>query len=179
MERGLDLIAICDHNTGAYIDDALAARDRIAKNDGKNIAILPGVEIYASPGIHLLAILPEGGSAEISDLLSRLGLPVTERGDTTKLISLTIAEISRVVHERGGLLIGAHCNSTHGIVEDLEGQARLEWLREVDALEVNADSDADKVRRTMEYVSDSLNVSIPFTFGSDSTTVRHRVLVCG
>lgn len=168
VERGFGLIAICDHNTGSYIDDALAAREKIVKDDGKNIAILPGVEIYASPGIHLLAILPEGGSAAISDVLSRLGLPVTDHGDTTKLISLPIAEISRIVHERGGLLIGAHCNSTHGIVQDLEGQARLEWLREVDALEVNSDSDTEKIRRTMEYVSDSLNVSIPFTFGSDS-----------
>ena len=168
VDRGFGVIAIADHNTGSYIDDALSAREAIVKNDGKNITILPGVEIYASPGIHLLAILPDGGSAAISDLLSRLGLPIEQHGDTTALISRPIAEISQIVHERGGLLIGAHCNSTHGIVQDLGGQARLEWLREVDALEVNSESDPEKIRRTMNYVTNDLNLSIPFTFGSDS-----------
>ena len=78
VERGLDLISITDHNTGAYIDGAIAARDQIAKEVGKNITILPGVELYVSPGVHLLAILAGGGSAAVSDLLSRLGLRTAE-----------------------------------------------------------------------------------------------------
>ena len=168
VARGFDLIAITDHNTGAYLDQAIEARNRIAREEGKNITVLPGVELHVSPGVHLLAILPEGGSSAISDLLSRLGLPVGQHGDTTKLIFLSIVEVSRVVHERRGLLIGAHCNSTNGIVETLSGQTRLEWLRAVDALEVNSGSGDDKVSQTMDYVSQSLNVSIPFTFGSDS-----------
>ena len=128
VERGLDLISITDHNTGAYIDGAIAARDQIAKEVGKNITILPGVELYVSPGVHLLAILAGGGSAAVSDLLSRLGLLVDQHGDTTKLITLSIGDIAHVVHERRGLLIGAHCNSTHGVIDRLDGQPRLEWL---------------------------------------------------
>ena len=117
VARGFDMISITDHNTGTYIDRAIEARDQIAEKDGKNITVLPGVELYVSSGVHLLAILPEGGSAAISDLLSRLGLPIKHHGDTTKLIPQSIGEVTRIVHERGGLLIGAHCNSTHGIVE--------------------------------------------------------------
>ena len=168
VARGFDLIAITDHNTGAFIDAAIAARDQISKEEGKNIAILPGVEIYVSPGIHLLTILPEGGSEEISDLLSRLGLPIEHRGDTTKLISQSIVEVSRIVHERGGLLVGAHCNSTNGIVEELSGQARLEWLQTLDAVEYNSESGDDKISKSMNYVANDLRVPIPFTFGSDS-----------
>ena len=166
--RGFDLIAVTDHNTGTFIDKAVAARNRIATEEGKNIAVLPGVELYVSPGIHLLAILPEGGSASISDLLSLLGLPVHQHGDTTKLISKPVGDVAKAVHERGGLLIGAHCNSTHGIVDELDGQARLEWLQAVDALEINSGSTEERVAKTIDYVTNNLKLSIPFTFGSDS-----------
>ena len=168
VSRGIDLIAITDHNTGTYVDQAIAARDEIAAEEGKNIAILPGVELYVSPGIHLLVILPEGGSASVSDLLSRLGLPIERHGYTDALISQSVEDVSRIVHQRGGLLIGAHCNSTHGIVQQLEGQPRLEWLRSIDALEINSGAPEAKICKTIDYVANNLGVSVPFTFGSDS-----------
>ena len=167
IEHGFDLIAITDHNTGKYIDEAIEARDQISHDSGENITVLPGVELYVSPGIHVLAILPEGGSAEVSDLLSYLGLHIEHHGDMSKLISKPIGEVARIVHNRGGLLIGAHCNSTNGIVEELDGQPRLEWLRAVDALEINAGTEEDSISKTVDYVSNVLGVSIPFTFGSD------------
>ena len=166
--QGFELIAITDHNTGEYVDEAITACNQIASEEGKIITILPGVELNVSPGIHLLAILPEGGSAAISDLLSRLGLPNRQHGDPSKLVSQPIEEIARIVHQRKGLLIGAHCNSTHGIVNTLDGQTRLEWLRAVDALEVNSESAEEKIDKTVCYVANELDVSIPFTFGSDS-----------
>ena len=168
VARGFDLIAITDHNTGAYIDQAIEARNQIAAEEGKNITVIPGVELHVSPGIHLLAVLPEGGSAGVSDLLSRLGLSIDKHGDTEELISQPVYEIAKIVRERGGLLIGAHCNSTKGVVQELKGQSRLEWLRTLDALEINSGSEGDKVSNTMDYVINSLKVSIPFTFGSDS-----------
>ena len=168
VSKGFDIIAITDHNSGAFIDGAIEARNKITSERGKNITVLPGVELYVSPGIHLLAILPDGGSASISDLLSRLGLPVDQHGDTTKLVSQSIGDISRTVYERGGLLIGAHCNSTHGVVDCLGGQTRLEWLGAIDALEIKSGTDGEKSAKTIEYVNNNLGVSIPFVFGSDS-----------
>ncbi len=161
VARGFGLIAITDHNTGAYIDQAIEARNQIAAKEGKNITVLPGVELYVSPGVHLLAVLPEGGSAGVSDLLSRLGLPIEKHGDTEELISRPIDEIAKIVRERGGMLIGAHSNSTKGVIQELKGQSRLEWLRTLDALEINSGSEDDKVSNTMEYVTNSLKVSIP------------------
>ena len=168
VDRGFDLIAITDHNTGTYIDSATEARDQIAEAEGRNIAILPGVEIHVSPGIHLLAILPSGGSAAISDLLSRLGLHINSHGDTEALVSRPIGEIAEIVHERGGMLIGAHCNSKKGVVQTIQGQPRKEWLEELDALEINSGTADDKVDRDTAYVINELGVPIPFTFGSDS-----------
>ena len=168
VARGFDLIAITDHNTGLYIDEAIRERDQIESVEGKNITILPGVELTVDPGVHLLAILPEGGSKAISDLLSRLGLPVEKHGDSAELITESIDVIADVVYKHKGLLIGAHCNSDHGIVKELKGQSRLNWLRTVDALEFNSESEDGKVLKDMNYVNRELHHSTPFTFGSDS-----------
>ena len=168
VERGFDLIAITDHNSGGYVDKAILARNQIASIEGKNITILPGVELHVSPGVHLLAVLPEGGSSAISDLLSRLGLQVNEHGDPTKLISQPIEEIRKIVHERRGLLIGAHCNSTKGVIEELRGQSRIAWIRAMDALEINSNMEAEKIEKTINYVTSDLKIAVPFTFGSDS-----------
>ena len=168
VNRGFDLIAITDHNTGVFIDEAVEARDHIARTSGENIRILPGVELHVSPGVHLLAILAEGGSAEISDLLSRLGLLIHQHGDTTAFISQQIRDIAKEVHERGGLLIGAHCNSDKGILQKLSGKVRLDWLDTIDALEINSVTTDNSITKTIDYVRDELRVSIPFIFGSDS-----------
>ena len=168
VERGFDLIAITDHHTGAYIDKAIEARNQIAKEEGKNITILPGVELNVAPGIHLLAILSDGGSAGVRDLLSRLDLPVCQHGDKTTLIKFPIGDIAQIVHDRRGLLIGAHCNSTHGVVEELKGQTRLDWLSVLDALEIRSGQSESKISKTIDYVTKDLKTQIPFTFGSDS-----------
>ena len=166
--RGFDLIAITDHNTGAYIDQAIAARNHLAESEGKNIAVLPGVELSVSPGVHLLAILPHGGSKAISDLLYSLQFPIQHHGDSTKLIDKPIGDITRAVHERNGLLIGAHCNSTNGVVEELSGETRIEWLDTLDALEINSGVNSEKTSHTINYVTNKLNIATAFTFGSDS-----------
>ena len=168
VARGFDLIAITDHNTGEYIDQAVEAAEEITCKVGKCVRILPGVELNVELGVHLLAILPNGGSKAISDLLSRLGLSIEKHANPAELITEPIDVVADVVHERKGLLIGAHCNSDHGIVKELKGQTRFKWLRAVDALEINSESEDSKVLKDMHYVKKELNVSAPFTFGSDS-----------
>ncbi|MCY3991308.1 MAG: AAA family ATPase [Caldilineaceae bacterium] len=168
VARGFDMIAITDHNAGSFIDEAIEARNRIEKDEGRKIIILPGVEINVTPGVHLLAIFGGGGTARISDLLSSLQLPVEKRGETAEPIRLQIEEIARLVHDRKGLLVGAHCNSTHGVVKELRGEPRLDWLSALDALDINSGQSEEKASKTMCYVTNDLGVTIPFTFGSDS-----------
>ena len=162
------MLAITDHNTGAFIDGAMEACNQLEKEQGKRLTVLPGVEINVRPGVHLLAILGEGGSAEISDLLSSLRLPVKKHGKRAEQIRLPIEEVAQIVHVRNGLLIGAHCNSTSGVVHRLKGQSRLDWLQLLDALEIKSRQDQLKATTTIEYVTKELDVTIPFTYGSDS-----------
>ena len=65
-------------------------------------------------------------------------------------------------------MIGAHANSSKGVIQELPGQPRLQWLRTLDALEMNSTSEESKVASTINYVTNNLKVPIPFTFGSDS-----------
>ena len=167
-DRGYGLIAITDHHTGAFIDSAIEASYQISTKKGKKVVILPGVELNVFPGVHLLAILGSGGSAAILDLLSNLKLPLDRHGDTSYIFETQIREIVELVHERNGLLIGAHCNSTHGVIDKLDGQPRLDWLSELDALEIKSGQAASKVAKTIDYVTNDLGVAIPFTYGSDS-----------
>lgn len=168
VARGFDLIAITDHHTGAFIDDAINASSQIEKDEGKKITILPGVELNVSPGVHLLAILGYGGSEGISDLLSSLQFPVRKQGNDSGRIKLQIEDVVHRVHERGGLVVGAHSNSTHGVINELSGLERQDWLKELDALEINSGQDDRKVSKDINYVTNNLGIRIPYTFGSDS-----------
>ena len=168
VDRGFDLIGLLiitlESLSTRRSRRVIKSPARMARTSG----YFPESSYMSPPGVHLLAILPDGGSAAISDLLSRLGLPIEQHGDTTKFTSQPIKEISRVVHERGGLLIGAHCNSDKGILQELNGQVRLEWLDAIDALEINSGTKDSSIIKTIDYVTEDLRVSIPFTFGSDS-----------
>jgi len=50
LEKKLDMIAICDHNSSANVPYVIAAAV------GKNLKIIPGMEITTSEEVHLLAL---------------------------------------------------------------------------------------------------------------------------
>lgn len=166
VDRGFDLIAITDHHSGAFIDKAReVAKDLEAQ--GHHIAIVAGVELDTSTGVHLTALLPDDcGTAEIVDLLSSLGVPPNSQGKEGVIVEQSISAIAAAVHERRGLLIGAHVSSDKGVVKDLVGEARLSAIRNLDVLELNASK--TNAERTIEYVRTALHSEIPFVFSSDS-----------
>jgi len=165
VDRGYDLIAITDHNDGIFVDEAVEASTRLAAI-GKHIRVLPGVELTVSPGVHILAIFGDGGSGKISDLLSALGMQPEARGSETSLVTKSFEQVWAEIHERNGFAIAAHCNSTSGLVHELEGQPRFDALRRVDALEHSTQQQDPSA--TITYVRDALHSRLPFVFGSDS-----------
>ena len=63
IEKGLDVIAITDHNTAAWCDDVRAAASRTS------LTVLPGVEISTPQG-HILALFDcDVPASKIEDLL--------------------------------------------------------------------------------------------------------------
>ena len=116
IAKGLDGIAITDHNTGSFIDDIKAAASAAR---GK-ITVFPGVEISCAGGnegsIHIIALFdPSTGSDDITLLLGALNIqPGPKPGE--KYSKKSPSAVIDTIHEFGGLPICAHANSSNGIL---------------------------------------------------------------
>ena len=161
--KGLDIVAITDHNTvegiarlRAEIERLtwLEANDRLRPQErrdldeyrrlGDKILVLPGFEFTATFGFHILGVFPpETALRKLELLLLRLNVPMdrfsegmTEVGPTTDVLTAY-----RVIREAGGLVIAAHANSTHGVAlqgMSFGGQTRIAFTQDpnLHALEV-------------------------------------------
>jgi hypothetical protein len=161
--RGLDIIAITDHNTvagcaalRAEIEqlDLLERLGRIQPDEqhrldeyrriGNKILVLPGFEFTATLGFHVLAIFPlETSIRTLEHLLIALNVPTSklDEGATEVGATADVLTAYRLIDEAGGLVIAAHANSSHGVVLqglDFGGQTRIAYTqdRHLHALEV-------------------------------------------
>jgi hypothetical protein len=179
--RGLDIVAITDHNTvegvarlRAEIERLtwLEANDRLRPQErrdldeyrrlGDKILVLPGFEFTATFGFHILGIFPpETPLRKLELLLLRLNVPmdrlpegITEVGPTTDVLTAY-----RMIREAGGLVIAAHANSTHGVAlqgMSFGGQTRIAFTQDpyLHALEVT-DLDSASRRSTLRFFDGS------------------------
>ncbi len=178
-QKGLDIIAITDHNTAAgyrrYIDEIedlelLERRNRLTDEEKEQlkefrrlrekILVLPGFELTATLGFHVLGIFPpETTVRELEHLLLNLHVPAEkidvgsgEVGATTDVLTAY-----RLINEAGGLAIAAHANSSHGVAMpgfDFGGQTRIAYTQDenLHALEVT-DLTSKSRRRTQLFFS--------------------------
>ncbi len=161
--RGLDIVAITDHNTvegvaklRAEIERLtwLEANERLRPQEqrdleeyrrlGDKILVLPGFEFTATFGFHIIGVFPpETPLRNLELLLLRLNVPVNrlEEGITEVGASTDVLTAYRMIHEAGGIVIAAHANSTHGVaLQGLSfgGQTKIAFTQDthLHALEV-------------------------------------------
>ena len=161
--RGLDIVAITDHNTvegvaklRAEIERLtwLEANERLRPQEqrdleeyrrlGDKILVLPGFEFTATFGFHIIGVFPpETPLRNLELLLLRLNVPVNrlEEGITEVGASTDVLTAYRLIHESGGIVIAAHANSTHGVaLQGLSfgGQTKIAFTQDqhLHALEV-------------------------------------------
>ncbi|MCI0475926.1 MAG: putative DNA binding domain-containing protein [Anaerolineales bacterium] len=178
-ERNLDVIAFTDHNTAAGYArlleeveslEMLERLKRLRDDERKQldehrrlrekILILPGFEITATLGFHVLALFPpETTVRELDHLLLSLRVPADKLDLGSGEVGATsdVLTIYRTVHEAGGLVIAAHANSSHGVAMpgfDFGGQTRIAYTQDsnLHALEVT-DLDSKSRRRTAMFFS--------------------------
>ena len=125
LSKGLDMIAITDHNTGyGYKKMCEAAR-------GTQLVVLPGVEIIVE-GIHILAVFPEKDTAtDITYLLHNLKIKDEDMGkkETISSVELSIPRVLEEVDRAGGIPIIAHTDSTKGLTKEIRGVWRAQLVR--------------------------------------------------
>ncbi|HUS13408.1 MAG TPA: RNA-binding domain-containing protein, partial [Chloroflexia bacterium] len=174
-ERGLDIIALTDHNSvQGYAQmleeirtlEMLEARGRLNDDEAHDLAeyrrlretllVLPGFEFTATFGFHILGIFPPGTSLrKLEIVLLKLDVPehkmlagAPDAGPTSDVI-----EAYEAISEAGGLAIAAHANSSNGVAMqgfNFGGQTKIAYTQHpaLAALEV---TDLDQTgRRTTE-----------------------------
>ncbi len=161
--RGLDIIAITDHNTVAgyaamqkEVEQLLwlESRGRIDPLEQRQLdeyrrvldklLVLPGFEFTATFGFHILGIFPpETSVSYLEHLLLTLRVPpaLLREGSSTVGATSDVLTAYHVINEAGGLVIAAHVNSGNGVMMrglDFGGQTRVAYTQDpnVHALEV-------------------------------------------
>jgi hypothetical protein len=136
-ERELEVIAFTDHNSVAgyarmwrKIEDLelLEHLDRISDEEVTELAeyrrllnkilVLPGFEFTATFGFHILGLFPpETSIRKLEHILMTLNVPEDKLDVGSSEVGATtdVLRAYEVLSEAGGLVIGAHVNSTHGI----------------------------------------------------------------
>lgn len=179
--EGLDIIAFTDHNTvagysammqeisdltrweasGRLHPDEKARLEEYRRLMDK-ILVLPGMELTATFGFHVLAVFdPETPVRNLEHVLLTLNVPATalDAGQTEVGSTADVLTAYEVMNEAGGLVIAAHANSSHGVAMfgfDFGGQTRIAYTQDphLHALEVT-DLENRQRRNTASFFNGS------------------------
>ncbi len=161
--RGVDIIALTDHNTVAGYRMMLKEIGdlELLENLGRiqpgekwrldeyrrlqsKLLILPGFEFTATLGFHILGIFsPDTNVRELEHLLLELRIPTDRLDEGSMTVGATSDATTAyaAIREAGGLVIAAHANSSHGVAMrgfDFGGQTKIAYTQDpnLHALEV-------------------------------------------
>jgi len=175
--RGLDVIAITDHNTIAGFRklreevqqlELLEKLDRLMPGEQARLAeyrrirgkmlVLPGFELTATFGFHILGIFPPDKPVrEIEHLLIDLNIPTEklDEGAVAVGASSDVLTAYSLIRQAGGLVIAAHANSSNGVAMrgfPFGGQTKIAYTQDLNlhALEVT-DLEAKGKRGTAAF----------------------------
>lgn len=111
IKKGLDCVAVTDHNTNQWVDKIISAAV------GTPLTVFPGVEITCSDAkVHLLIIFDKTKSGqEVYDFLIKAGIERESFGQQDAHTNKSIEDIAILAKERGALIIPAHIDEFNGI----------------------------------------------------------------
>ena len=158
IDKGIDCVAVTDHNSGAWVGELQDALKKLEDQAGKKLLwLFPGVEISVNGGIHILAIFDtDKTSTDIDSLLGAVGYTAT-KGNSDGVTSKSAVEVIEIIHQHGGLAIPAHVDKDKGLFKKYEGttlQAVLEspYLQAMDLCD-------PKFPRPQLYIDKKLNLT--------------------
>ncbi len=140
-DAGLHAVGVADHNTAAGIEPL----QRVAAQVEKAPVLFPGVELTTADGCHLLLLMdPARDASHVEDLLSKVEVPLDERGRRDGRSPLSVEQVLRRCSDNV-LVIGAHVNGPRGLLAH-SGEQRLAELRNhrLAAAEVDPTRDIDR-----------------------------------
>ena len=148
LAKGLDGMAITDHESGQFIDQLRAAAE------GTGLTIIPGVELNnlaGNDGIHLIALFDlDMTGNDVDHFLSSIGaLKGTGASVTRGTATAGILEVLEEIEDRGGIAVLAHCQSSKGSLAEMRGPVRTQLVRHpvVLAAEARAEEHFDETKK--------------------------------
>jgi 3',5'-nucleoside bisphosphate phosphatase len=191
VEAGIDLVAICDHNSSENVIFVMnAAR-------GKNLNVLPGMEVTTAEEVHILAIFDSlDNLAKLQELVyqhlagendeRRFGVQaiVNEIGEvegiSNKLLigatDISLDKLISHIHEFNGLAIAAHIDR-----ESFSVLSQLGFIDDnvkFDALEITPATGIEKARIKYRELSNySFIISSDSHFLRDIGTAKTRIIL--
>ena len=167
-DAGIDAIAVTDHNTAEAI---LPIQEAASTVDACPV-VFPGVELTANDGCHLLLIVdPSCNQQHVNDLLSRVDVPVVDRGKDT---ARSPRSVEQILEECGdeALVIGAHANGTHEnkthSILKYSGQQRIAVLSNPKLAGVEIQPDLDCDSSWLDGSKPEVGRKVSQVWGSDS-----------
>jgi 3',5'-nucleoside bisphosphate phosphatase len=127
LARGLDMIAVCDHNTAGNVP----AVQQAGEAAGGGLAVIAGMELTSAEEVHVVGLFPDATAAERVAAQVRSLLPQADAGyysffgeqpllsadgcevgsETAALALATpldLTEAVELIHSEGGLAVAAH-----------------------------------------------------------------------
>ena len=113
IEKGIDCVAVTDHNTGEYIDRIKEA----AKET--ELIVFPGVELTCSDAkVHLLVLFDvDKGTQEVNDFLIKVGINRSDFGEQIAGTNKNLEDVVNIAIDCKALVIPAHVDEFNGISE--------------------------------------------------------------
>ena len=131
LARGLDMIAVCDHNTAGNV----RAVQRAGEAAGGGLAVIAGMELTSAEEVHVVGLFPDAAAAERVAAQVRSLLPQADAdyysffgeqpllasdgcqvgAETAALVlatSLDLTEAVDLIHREGGVAVAAHVDRT-------------------------------------------------------------------
>jgi PHP family Zn ribbon phosphoesterase len=200
-EKGMEIIAITDHNTIAGVaamrrevewlirlerenrlNEAEHAHLQEWRELSNKVLVLPGVEFTATFGFHILGIFsPQTSIRQLEHVLLLLKVPEEklDAGSTETGASTDVLNTYRIIREAGGLVIAAHANSTHGVAMrnfPFGGQTKIAYTQDasLDALEV---TDLDQGSHSMARFFNGSKAEYPRRMHCIQSSDAHRLVV--
>ena len=157
LKQHFDLVVITDHMKCSY-----ASRVSNASRCEPDFLVLPGMEVNIQPEaaiscsrLHVLAILPEGATAEgFSRLFAGMdGIPDdASRTGNEEVSGIRLADWIARVHDESGLCIAAHVNSQQGVRHHFR-QTGADLIR---LLTINSDTQDEQERDLSDELKEYL-----------------------
>lgn len=165
IAKGIECVAITDHNTGDWVDGLKDAAESL-RAENHSIYVFPGVEITASSNIHVLAIFdPSATSADINAVVGASKFRGT-KGDSDSVAEESAENIIKEIQSAGGVAIPAHIDMKAGLCQQPSSHTVKQVCIHANAVEIVFPDREVAATPLSRYTN--LNIELPSVIGSDA-----------